>query len=59
MWAVFSAMWNNKPKWTFRDTMRAKLMGQLDIKSQQVYTGADIEIMRKAIEGKDQIKAVA
>jgi len=39
--------------------MRAKLIGQLDIKSQQVYTGADIEIMRKAIEGKDQIKAVA
>ena len=41
------------------DTMRAKLMGQVDIKTQQVYTGADIEIMRKAIEGTDEIKAVA
>ena len=34
-------------------------MGQVDIKTQQVYTGADIEIMRKAIEGTDEIKAVA
>jgi len=39
--------------------MRPKLMGQVDIETQQVYTGADIEIMCKTIEGTDEIKAVA
>lgn len=41
------------------DTMRAKLMGQVDIKSQQVYTRKDMDMLRNAIEGTDDIKAVA
>ena len=41
------------------DIMRAKLMGQVDIKTQQIYTSSDIEILPKAIEGNDEINAVA
>ena len=52
-------MWNNNPKWTLRDTLRAKLMGQVDIKSQQVYTRKDMDMLRNAIEGTNEIKAVA
>ena len=44
---------------TLSDIMRANLMRQVDIKTQQIYTSSDIEIMRKAIEGNDEINAVA
>jgi hypothetical protein len=47
-------LWDNK-----EDTMRPKLMSQVDIKNQQVYTRRDMEMLRNAIEGTDEIKAVA